>query len=157
MFFRRPDLRLLVAFGVIQQKKDRKGDDGIDRGASELVTPINVEVSEPKESPINEEEQEAVDKKETKVDKDAGREVLDVDLDADAGCNVADDRLRHSVDAYGLRSKSVLKQSNGCSGESAGDRIAARDRKENGDNQREIENGEPRKGSGKQRLQQDRA
>jgi hypothetical protein len=146
---------LLVPLCVIEQKKDREGNRRIDRGANEFVAPIDVEVRESKESTVDEEEQEAIDKKEAEVDENAGSEVFNINLDTDAGGDVTDDRLRHTVNADRLGGEGVLQETNGCSGEGAGDGVAARDGKEDGDDQREIEDGEPRKGSGKQRLQKD--
>jgi hypothetical protein len=82
---------LLVPLRVIEQKKDGESDCGVDRGANEFVPPIDVEVRESKEPTVDEEEQEAIDKKETEVDENASREVFYVDLNTDAGCDVTDD------------------------------------------------------------------
>jgi hypothetical protein len=146
---------LLVSLRVIEQKKDRESNRRIDCGANEFVPPIDVEVRESKESTVDEEEQEAIDKKEAEVDENAGSEVFYVDLNTYAGGDVADDGFRHTVNADGLGGEGVLEEANSCSGEGAGDGIAARDGEEDGDDQREIEDGKPRKGSGKQRLQKD--
>ena len=139
---------LLVPLRVIEQKKDRKGDRRVDRGANEFVAPIDVEVCESKKSTIDEEEQEAIDKKEAEVDKDAGSEVFYVDLNTDAGCDVTDDGLCHAVDTDWLGSEGVLEEADSCSGECAGDWIAPRDGEEDRDYQRKIEDGEPRKWPG---------
>jgi hypothetical protein len=146
---------LLVPLRVIEQKKDREGNCRVDRSANKLVAPIDVEVRESKESTVNEEEQETVDKKEAEVDENTGREIFYVDLDPDAGCNVTDDRLRHTVNANWLGGEGVLEEANSCSGQSASDGIAARDGKEDSDDQREIKDGKPRKGPREQRLQED--
>jgi len=146
---------LLVPLRVIEQKKDREGNRRVDRGANEFVAPIDVEVRESKESTVDEEEQEAIDKKEAEVYEDAGREIFHVDLNTDAGRDVTDDRLRHTVDTDWLGSEGVLEETDRCSGEGAGDGIAARDGKEDGDDQRKVEDGEAWKGPGQQRLQKD--
>jgi len=153
--FRRLDLGLLVPLGVIEQKKDREGNRRIDRCANEFVSPIDVEVRESKEPTVDEEEQEAIDKKEAEVDENAGSEIFYVDLNTDAGGDVTDDRFRHTVNADGLGGEGVLEEANSCSGEGAGDGIATRDGEEDGDDQREIKDGEPRKGSREQRLEED--
>jgi hypothetical protein len=146
---------LLVPLRVIEQKKDREGNCCIDRSANQFVTPIDVKVRESEESTVDEKEQEAIDKKEAEVDENAGGEVFYVDLNTDAGGDVADDGFCHAVDTDGLGGKGVLEEANRCSGEGAGDGIAARDGEEDRDDQREIKDGEPRKGSGEQRLEED--
>jgi hypothetical protein len=146
---------LLVPLRGIEQKKDWEGNCCVDRSANEFVAPIDVKVSESEESTIDEKEQEAIDKKEAEVHENARSEIFYVDLNTDAGCDVTDDGLRHAVDTNRLGSEGVLEETDGCSGKGAGDGIAARDSEEDGDDQREIEDGEPRKGSGKQRLQKD--
>jgi len=109
------------------------------------------------EAAVNEEDKETVEKKEAEVDEDTGGEVLYVDLDADAGGDVADDGLGHAVDADGLAGEGVLEQADGGAGEGAGYRVAAGDSEEDGDDEGKIEDGEARKRFGKKRLQQDRA
>lgn len=120
------------------------------------MAPIDVEVGESKKTAVDEEEQETIDKKEAEVDKNAGREVFNVNLDADAGRNVADDRLRHAVDPDGLSGEGVLKKPDSRPSEGSGNRVASRDSKEDGDDQRKIEDGKSRKRPGEQRLQKDR-
>jgi hypothetical protein len=119
------NLVLLVSLRVIEQKKDWEGNCCVDRSANEFVTPIDVEVRESKEPTVDEKEQEAVDKKEAEVDENAGGEVFYVDLNTNAGCDVTDDGLRHAVDTDRLGSEGVLEETYGCSGESAGDGVAA--------------------------------
>ena len=146
---------LFVALGVVEQEEDGKGDGSVDRGTDEFVEPEDVEVDVPQEAAIDEKDQEAVEEEEAEVDDNAGREVLDVDLNADAGGYVADDRLRHADDADGLSSEGVLKEANGGSCERASYRVAAGDGEEDSDDERKIENGETGKGSRKKSLQKD--
>ena len=105
------------------------------------MSPENVEVGEAEKAAIDEEEQEAVEEEEAEVDEDAGGEVFDVDLNADAGGDVADNGLRDAIDADGLVGEGVLKQADGGSGKSAGDRVAAGDGEKDSDDQGQIENG----------------
>ena len=58
-----------------------------------------------------------VEEEEAEVDEDAGDEVFDIDLKADAGGDVADDGLGHAVDADGLSGEGVLKQADDGAGE----------------------------------------
>src|ERR1700677_5134746 len=116
-------LSLLSPLGVIEQKEDWKSDDGIDRGTDKLVDPQNMEVGQAEKPAVDQEQQEAVEQEKSEVDEDAGRKVFYVDLDADAGGDVTDDRLGHAVDPDGLIGQSVLEQTDSCSSKSAGDRI----------------------------------
>src|SRR5277367_2587575 len=142
------------ALGVVEQEEDRQRDSGIDGGADELVKPEDVKVDVAEEAAIDEKDEKAVEEEEAEVDDNAGREVFDVDLNADAGGDVADDSLGHAVDADGLGGESVLKQTDGSSGESTGDGIAAGDGEEDGDDKRKIEDGQARKRSWEKSLQQ---
>ena len=55
----------------------------------------------------------AIEEKEAEVDEDSGGQIFYVDLNADAGRDVADDGLRHAVDADGPAGKGILKQTDG--------------------------------------------
>jgi hypothetical protein len=121
------------------------------------VEPEDVEVGEAEEAAVDEKDQETIEEEEAEVDKDTGGEVFYVDLNADAGGDVADDGFGHAVDPNGTACKGILEQADGGSGEAAGDGIAARDGKEDGHDEWKIEDGVAGKGSGEKRLQQDRA
>jgi len=120
------------------------------------VQPQNVEVGEPEEAPVDKKYEDAIEKEEAEVDENAGRKVFDVDLNANAGGNVADHGLGHSIDADGLVGKSVLKQADSRSREAAGDRVAPRNREKDSNDQGEIEDRKAGKRPGKERLQQNR-
>ena len=116
---------LLVPLRGIEQKKDWEGNCCVDRSANEFVTPIDMKVSESEEPTVDEKEQDAVDKKEAEVHENARSEIFYVDLNTDAGCDVTDDRLRHTVNANWLSGEGVLEETDRCSGQGAGDRVAA--------------------------------
>ena len=158
LLVRRLNLRfLLAALGVIEQEEDGKGHGSVDGGAKEFMEPEDVEVGEAQEAAVDEEDQETVEQEEAEVDQDTGGEVFYVNLNADAGGDVADDGLGQAIDADGLIGEGVLEQADGGSGKGAGDGVAARDSEEDGDDEGEIEDGEARKGPGEKGLQQDRA
>src|SRR5258708_1128628 len=113
-----------MALGVIEQEEDGKGHGGVNCGAKEFVEPEDVEVGAAEEAAVDEEDQEAIEEEEAEVDEDASGEVFYVDLNADAGGDVADDGLRHAVDADGLVGEGVLEEADGGSGEAAGDRVS---------------------------------
>lgn len=115
-----------------------------------------MEVSVAEETTVDEEEQDAVKKEEAEIDEDTGGEIFYVDLDPDTGSDVANDGLGHAVDAYGLIGEGILEQADGGAGEGAGNGIAARDGEEDGNDKREVEDGQTGKGPGKQSLQQNR-
>ena len=72
--------------------------------------PENMKVGMAQETAVDEKDKKAVEKEEPEIDKDAGRQVFYVDLNADTCGNIADDGLRHAIDAdWGIR-ESVLKQ-----------------------------------------------
>jgi len=121
------------------------------------MRPQDVVVREAEETAVDQKEQEAVEQKESKVDEDAGGEVFDIDLNADAGGDVADDGFGHAVDPDGLSGQSILQQADGGSGKGAGHRIAPRDSEENGNDEWEIEDRKARKRPGEQGLQQNSA
>ena len=148
---------LLVPLRVIEQKKDREGNRRIDCGANEFVPPIDVEVRESKESTVDEEEQEAIDKKEAEVDENASREIFNIDLNTDAGGDVTDNGLGHAVDADGLSGEGVLQEADGCASECSCDGISTGDREEDRDDEGKVKDGKPRERSREKRLQQDRA
>jgi hypothetical protein len=148
---------LVTALGVIEQEDDGKGHGGVDGSAKELMEPEDMEAGEAQETPVDEEDEETVEEEESEVDEDAGGEVFYVDLDADAGGDVADDGLGHAIDADGLGGESILEEPDGCPGEAAGDRVAARNSEEDGDDEGEIEDGEAGKRPWEKGLQEDRA
>ena len=116
-----------------------------------------MEVGVSEETTVDEEDQEAVDKKKAEVDENASGKVLYVDLNPYARGDEADDRLGHAIDADWLVGEGVLEEADGGPGQCANDRITARDRKENRDDEREIKDRKPGKRPGKKGLQQDRA
>jgi len=148
---------LLSPLSVIEQKEDGKSDDRVDRGTDKLVDPQNVELGQAEKPAVDQEQQEAVEQEKSEIDEDAGREVFYIDLDTNAGGDVADDRLRHAVDPNGLIGQSVLEQANGSSSKGAGDGITPRDREENSNDKWKIEDREARKRPRQQGLQQDRS
>jgi len=121
------------------------------------VAPVDVEVGEAKEATVDKEQQKTVDEKKPEVNENTSGKVLYINLNADAGGDVADHRLRHAIDADGLGSQSILQQADCGSGEGSGDGITARDCEEDGDDEWKIEDGETGEGSREKRLQQDRA
>ena len=132
-------ISLIGAAGAVEEKEDGEGDDGVGDGAEELVQPVEMEGRHAEQAAVDEKEQEAVDEGEAEVHEDAGGEVFDVDLDADAGSDVADDGLGHAVDADGLAGEGVLEQADDGAGEGSGDGVAAGDGEEDGDDEGEIE------------------
>jgi hypothetical protein len=121
------------------------------------MKPKDVEVGEPQEAAVDEEDEETIEEEEAEVDEDTGGEVFYVNLNADAGGDVADDGFSHAVDADWLGGESILEEADGGSGEAAGNRVATRNSEEDGDDEGEIQDGEAGKGLWQKDLQEDRA
>jgi hypothetical protein len=146
---------LLAPFRVVEQKEDGNSYRGIDRGSKKLMNPKDMEVGVAEQAAIDKEDEKAVEQEEAEVDEDTSGEVLNVNLDADAGGDVSNDRLCHPIDADGLVGECILQEADGGSGQGAGDWIAPGDGEEDGNNERKIENCEPGKRLWKQDLKQD--
>ena len=85
------------------------------------MPPIDVKVGKAEKTTVDKKQKETIDKKEAEVDENAGREIFNIDLNTDAGCDVTDDRLRHTVNPNWLGGEGVLKEADGCSGKGAGE------------------------------------
>src|ERR1700686_1328650 len=149
------EFALVGAFGAVEKVEDGDGDDGVDDRAEDLVEPQQLDAGYADETAVDEEQQDAVEDGETEVDEDAGGEIFDVDLKADAGGEVADEGLGEAVDADGLGRDGVLKQADSGSGKRSGDGRAARDAEEDRYDQGEIEDHEAGERPWQQRLQDD--
>src|SRR5580704_7220877 len=97
------------------------------------MSPNDMKVAETKKTAVDQEEQEAVEQEKSKVDQDASRQVLDIDLDADASGDIADHRLGHAVDPDGLSGQGILQQTDSSAGKCSSDRVTSGDCEENSD------------------------
>ena len=146
--------RLIGAAGAVEEEEDGERDDGVGNGAEEFVHPVEMERRHAEQTAMYEEEQKAVEQGEAEVHEDAGGEVFDVYLDADAGGSVADDGLGHAVDADRLAGEGVLEQADRGACESSGDGVAAGDGEEDGDDKGDIKQVESRERLGQECLQE---
>ena len=120
------------------------------------MSPEKMEVGETEEAMIDEKKQDTADEGEAEGDDDAGQRTFYIDLKSNAGSDITNSCLGHSIDADGLIGKRVLKQADDGSGKGSGDRTAPGDREEEHCDEREIEDGETRKGFRQKGLQQNR-
>jgi hypothetical protein len=147
---------LIRAFGVIEQKKDRNGDNCVGAGAEKFVPPEQMEVGQAKKAMVNEKQQHAIDDGKSEHDDNTGQRAFYIDLKSNARRDIADGRLGHPVNPDGLIGKGVLDKPDDGSGEGSGDGAAPGDGKKKNDDEWQIEQVKVGKELRQKRLQQDR-
>lgn len=107
------------------------------------------------ENPGNKEVDDFVNYVEEDGEQKTGAGIFYVELDAERRSAESDDGLRDSVEADGLVRERILQNADQAAGEESGERIAARGRETDHDQQRKIEDGEEREAQRHPRLQED--